>query len=82
MGSEHFFDTVFRVTRSEGAPLTLRVKGIERTGVKFSVDLVPSFKLNISDLGIACPDLHDRIKNMIKTHNIYNSQVDSRDISI
>ena len=74
------FPVFSRVTSSEGAPIILKVKGIKEKDLNFSVDLVPSFKLDISDPAIACPDLHKRIKTMIETHNISNSQVDNMEI--
>ena len=57
----------FRVTRSTGAPVILNVEG---PGVKFTVDLVPSFKLELCDLKTACSDLHTRVVGMLKDFNI------------
>ena len=61
---------LFRVNRSKGAPIILNVIGVERTDVKFSVDLVPSFKFEICHLQIACPELHRRIVSLMKQNNI------------
>ena len=68
---QFFFSLLlFRVNRSKGAPIILNVIGVERTDVKFSVDLVPSFKFEICHLQIACPELHRRIVSLMKQNNI------------
>ena len=68
--SNFFSLLLFRVNRSKGAPIILNVIGVERTDVKFSVDLVPSFKFEICHLQIACPELHRRIVSLMKQNNI------------
>ena len=65
----------FRVCRSERAPIVLNVEGMERKEIKFSVDLVPSFKFEISELRIACSELHERIMEMMTRNNISDVQV-------
>ena len=57
----------FQVTRSTGAPVILNVNG---PGVKFTVDLVPAFKLDLSHLKIACADLKTRIDDIRKDFKI------------
>ena len=57
-----------------GAPVTLNVEGIRRTDIKFFVDLVPSFKFDIPELAIACPELSRRIVKFIQENNISNVQ--------
>ena len=66
---------MFRVCRSERAPIVLNVEGMERKDIKFSVDLVPSFKFEISELRIACSELHERIMEMKTKNNISDVQV-------
>ena len=63
-----------RVTRSEGLPVILNVEGIRRTDIKFSVDLVPSFKFDIRELEIACAELYGRIITFTQKNNISNVQ--------
>ena len=53
----------FHVTRSTGAPVILNVNG---PGVKFTVDLVPAFKLDLSHLKIACADLSTRVDDILR----------------
>ena len=48
---------------------------MERKDIKFSVDLVPSFKFEISELRIACSELHERIMEMMTRNNISDVQV-------
>ena len=64
-----------RVTRAVGgAPVILNVEGIRRTDIKFYVDLVPSFKFDIRELDIACPELYRRIITFTQDNNISNAQ--------
>ena len=42
--------------------------------IKFSVDLVPSFKFEIQELQISCPELHRRILSFMQEKNISNVQ--------
>ena len=58
----------FRVTRSDGAPVIINVYG---RGEKFTIDLVPQFKLELHDLQTGCSDLNERVVNIIKEFNIY-----------
>ena len=55
-----------------GAPVTLNVEGIGRSDIKFAVDLVPSFKFEIQELKVACPELHGRIISFMQDYNINN----------
>ena len=57
----------FAVTRAIGAPVILIVKG---PGVNFTVDLVPSFKLELSHLQLACPDLKERLDGILRNGKI------------
>ena len=57
----------FSVTRSTGAPVILNVKG---PGVRFTVDLVPSFKLELSHLKIACSALKETVDSVLRDLNI------------
>ena len=57
----------FQVTRSTGAPVILNVNG---PGVKFTVDLVPAFKLDLSHLKIACSDLKTRVDKILRDFKI------------
>ena len=56
-----------KVTRSTGAPVILNVEG---AGVKFTVDLVPSFNLEINYLKTACSELNSRVVEMLKEFGI------------
>ena len=38
--------------------------------VKFTVDLVPAFKFDLTELKIACQDLHQRVTEIAKEQNI------------
>jgi hypothetical protein len=58
----------YRVTRSDGAPVILNVYG---PGVKFTIDLVPSFKLELHNLQTGCSDLKEIVVNILKEFNIY-----------
>ena len=58
----------FRVTRSDGAPVILNVEG---PGVKFTVDLVPSFKLELHHLKTACSELYTRVVEMLGDFIVY-----------
>ena len=58
---------IFHVTRSTGAPVILNVNG---PGVKFTVDLVPAFKLDLSHLKIACADLRGRVEDILRDFNL------------
>ena len=55
------------MTRSTGAPVILNVNG---PGVKFTVDLVPAFKLDLSHLKIACADLRSRVEDILRHFNL------------
>ena len=44
------------------------------TKIKFSVDLFPSFKFEIQELQISCPELHRRILSFMQEKNISNVQ--------
>ena len=57
----------FQVTRSTGVPVILNVKG---PGVRFTVDLVPAFKLNLSHLKTVCTDLSTRVGDILRDFNI------------
>ena len=67
-------ECLFRVTRAVGAPVTLNVDGISRRDIKFSVDLVPSFKFDIIELNIACSELYKRIIDFKQEKKISNVQ--------
>ena len=54
--------------------MILNVEGIMRRDIKFSVDLVPSFKFDLSELETACPELYRRIRQFIRDNNISNVQ--------
>ena len=56
-----------KVTRSTGAPVILNVEG---PGVKFTVDLVPSFHLEINYLKTACSELNSRVVEMLRDFSI------------
>ena len=57
------------MTRSTGgAPVILNVEG--PGGVKFTVDLVPAFKFDLTELKIACQDLHQRVTEIAKEQKI------------
>jgi len=57
------------VTRSTGgAPVILNVEG--PGDVKFTVDLVPAFKFELKELKIACLELHQRVTDIVREHNI------------